>query len=1075
MWCRRAIGLVALVALGACAPGSFRVTASGTHVTISPTGVVQVKDKATQAFTVTPDADHKVVSTVTGSCPAGSWNGNVYTTGRIVANCWIGFSAALETFSVSSSGSHVAILPEGTQTVAAGTGQAFSVTPDVGYTTVSTVGGTCPAGTWAGAVYTTGAVTSDCSVTFSATPNTYQVTASGDSCESIAPGAPQTVGFGATPAFNVTAHPGCTTSSTVGGTCPAGTWSGSVYTTGPITADCSVTFSGTLQTHQVTVSGDSFEAITPATPQTVNDGATQAYTVIPNTGYQLSSAVGGTCPAGSWSGAVYTTGAITADCAVSFSGIRVFQVTPSGDSNETITPSTAQTVVVGQTQAFTVTPHTGYQLSSAVGGTCPAGSWSGAVYTTGAIIADCVVSFSGIRVFQVTPSGDSNEMITPSTAQTVVAGQTQAFTVIANHDRALSATVGGSCPTGTWSGAVYTTGAITADCAVSFSATPVVVVTAGSDAHVSISPSGTTQLQPGSTQSFTVTPMTGEAASFVPGGTCPPGTWSGSVYTTGAITADCSITFTGVTPVLQPGTLTGGSSTVVNVAGAPDTVQMTFADLNEEPYFFAAQWTATTDTIVRFNWALDVTAGLLETMAVESSSTGPQGQSTVALLPIEKNVSYGTYSGTTSVTLRAGYPFEFVVLGYGGAEGTLTVSTIEEAPDALLTASGDSNETVTPAQAVVRAGTTPAFTVTTNTGSVASSTVGGTCPPGRWNGREYLPGPITADCSLLFSSIPGTDNSDAGVDAGVVSTENTLGLDVSIRALFIDCAFSSRTGGDPNAAYAKCVTACNAGSELSCEWAQIDLDAGAVAPDAGPMDAGPADAGTVDAGPTVVASLKLDTDPAFYTALDWASQLWPDSSGVAWQNLSAELSVINLDETLTFDSPPTLDMVTGDLTFATTPGTYGTATVLATAANGGDAASGGLAPAAFTITVNTPSWAPDVSVRSQWRSPCIPVVFEVIDPNESDYMQLALLTLPTQGFLMETASAPLGIFQGPPFSVEGAMVPEFQRAPGDFEQTVCYVPFSQTWTGFDSFTYSAVDDHGSKGTPAVVSIQVFQN
>jgi hypothetical protein len=71
-----------------------------------------------------------------------------------------------------------------------------------------------------------------------------------------------------------------------------------------------------------------------------------------------------------------------------------YTVTPSGDANLTISPSTAQTVTSGATQAFTVTAASGYTTRSTVGGTCAAGSWSGTTYTTGAISsANCTVTF----------------------------------------------------------------------------------------------------------------------------------------------------------------------------------------------------------------------------------------------------------------------------------------------------------------------------------------------------------------------------------------------------------------------------------------------------------------------------------------------------------------------------------------------------------------------------------------------------------------------------------------------------------------------------------------------------------
>jgi len=59
--------------------------------------------------------------------------------------------------------------------------------------------------------------------------------------------------------------------------------------------------------------------------------------------------------------------------------------TPSG----TIVPP-SQTVAHGATATFTLTPDSGYAIAG-VGGTCPAGTLAGNLYTTGAITADCQV------------------------------------------------------------------------------------------------------------------------------------------------------------------------------------------------------------------------------------------------------------------------------------------------------------------------------------------------------------------------------------------------------------------------------------------------------------------------------------------------------------------------------------------------------------------------------------------------------------------------------------------------------------------------------------------------------------
>ena len=211
-------------------------------------------------------------------------------------------------------------------------------------------------------------------------------------------------------------------SNTVGGTCAAGTWNDNVYTTGAVTADCTVIFSATQASFTVTPSAAAELMVNPSEPQTVADGSTQAFTLFANVGYSVSQVVGGDCPAGSWSDNVYTTGPIIADCAVSFSAaIDTFTVTSSGDGNETISPSTPQTVEYDSTQSFVVTANTGFAVSLDVGGTCPTGSWSDNVYTTGTITSDCAVIFAAAAsATTITASLSTLNLATSGTNRVIV-------------------------------------------------------------------------------------------------------------------------------------------------------------------------------------------------------------------------------------------------------------------------------------------------------------------------------------------------------------------------------------------------------------------------------------------------------------------------------------------------------------------------------------------------------------------------------------------------------------------------------------------------------------------------------
>jgi hypothetical protein len=77
-------------------------------------------------------------------------------------------------------------------------------------------------------------------------------------------------------------------------------------------------------------------------------------------------------------------------------------VAVTGDSN-TVVSSATHSVPSGGTATVNVTALAGYSVSLTVAGTCPAGSWSGSNYTTGAITDNCTVRFSTTAVAVIPP------------------------------------------------------------------------------------------------------------------------------------------------------------------------------------------------------------------------------------------------------------------------------------------------------------------------------------------------------------------------------------------------------------------------------------------------------------------------------------------------------------------------------------------------------------------------------------------------------------------------------------------------------------------------------------------------
>lgn len=147
---------------------------------------------------------------------------------------------------------------------------------------------------------------------------------------------------------------------------------------------------GSQITHIVTPDPGPNGALVPGVPQSVIDGNTASFTVVPDNGYSIDSVSG--C-GGSLAGNLFTTAPVTADCTVTASFVATppvtHTVTPTTTAGGTITPSDPQTVDDGDTIAFTLAADTGFDLTSVTG--C-GGTLDNLTYTTAPVTADCTVS-----------------------------------------------------------------------------------------------------------------------------------------------------------------------------------------------------------------------------------------------------------------------------------------------------------------------------------------------------------------------------------------------------------------------------------------------------------------------------------------------------------------------------------------------------------------------------------------------------------------------------------------------------------------------------------------------------------
>jgi hypothetical protein len=270
---------------------NFTIAASaGSGGSINPSGNVLVSQGGNQSFTITPNSGFNVSSVTVDGANQGAITS--FTFSNVQANHTISAAfAPVPTFTLTASaGSGGSINPFGTVTVNQGANQTFTITPNSGFTVSSvTVDG---ASVGAVSTYTFSNVQANHTISAAFAPvPTYTITASAGSNGSISPSGTVTVNQGASQAFTITPNSGFTVSSvTVDGTNVGALTS---YTFSNVQANHTISAAFAQITYTITASAGSGGSINPSGTVTVNQGASQAFTITANSGFTASVTVDG--------------------------------------------------------------------------------------------------------------------------------------------------------------------------------------------------------------------------------------------------------------------------------------------------------------------------------------------------------------------------------------------------------------------------------------------------------------------------------------------------------------------------------------------------------------------------------------------------------------------------------------------------------------------------------------------------------------------------------------------------------------------------------------------------------------
>ncbi len=185
---------------------TFTITASaGTGGAISPTGVTTVNYGGSQAYNVTPNAGYTIDSLLVDNVNQTTKTG--YTFSTVSANHTIRAVFKITTNAITASaGTGGAIAPNGVTNVSYGGTQAYTVTPNAGYTIDSLLVDNVSQTTKTGYTFTSVTTTHTIRAVFKI--NIYTVTASSTGPGTISPSGSVQVSYGATQAFTISANAG---------------------------------------------------------------------------------------------------------------------------------------------------------------------------------------------------------------------------------------------------------------------------------------------------------------------------------------------------------------------------------------------------------------------------------------------------------------------------------------------------------------------------------------------------------------------------------------------------------------------------------------------------------------------------------------------------------------------------------------------------------------------------------------------------------------------------------------------------------------------------------------------------
>jgi uncharacterized repeat protein (TIGR01451 family) len=405
---------------------TFIITSSaGANGTISPTPSVTVNFGGSQHFSIAPNTGYHVDSLIVDGTKIAP--DTQYTFTNVTVSHTIRATFAINTFTIASSaGLNGTILPTPSATVIYGLSQHFSIAPNTGYHMDSLIVDGVKVTSDTGYTFTNVTAVHTIRVTFAI--NTFIITSSAGANGTISPTPSATVNYGSDQHFSITPNTGYHVDSLImDGTKIA---SDTQYTFTNVTAAHTIRAAFVIDTFTIASSAGANGSISPTPSIRLTYGATQHFSIAPNTGYHVDSLIIDGTPIAA--DTQYTFSSVAANHSIHAAfAINQFTITATSGANGVISPSGAVIVNYNLSQHFSIAPNTGYHIDSLI--VDGVNINSDTQYTFKNVTASHTIRVTfAINTYTVTTTVTGGGTITPSGTVSIAYGASQTFKFAAN-------------------------------------------------------------------------------------------------------------------------------------------------------------------------------------------------------------------------------------------------------------------------------------------------------------------------------------------------------------------------------------------------------------------------------------------------------------------------------------------------------------------------------------------------------------------------------------------------------------------------------------------------------------------